>query len=146
MIEMTYGFGGGLPKGWIYPFTSLGKSGSKSFGSEGNPFFAKLLVRGHELFLLNSIDLTDLSIAPSPAVTFLEKLPVAVLDNLRIRPEQHPLKLGEIFCERHHGQHYHVEMKKPGGNWNNDKHKTKILPPGYEPGKGKGFLPGESFP
>jgi hypothetical protein len=67
-------------------------------------------------------------------------------ENLRIRPEQHDLKPGDVFCERHHGQHYHVESLRPRGSWNNEKHKTKIRPPDYEPGKGTGFLPGEEFP
>ena len=33
-------------------------------------------------------------------------------DNLKIRPEKHPLKPGETFNPRHHGQHYHIESKR----------------------------------
>jgi filamentous hemagglutinin len=65
----------------------------------------------------------------------------------RIRPEQHPLKLGETYAPRHHGQHYHVETRTdPTKSWNNSNNVTKQKPPGYVPGEGTGFLPGEKFP
>ena len=68
-------------------------------------------------------------------------------ENLRIRAEQHPLKPGETFNARHHGQHYHVETRvDPNKSWNNKKNVTKVKPPGYQPGDGTGFLPGEEFP
>jgi hypothetical protein len=64
----------------------------------------------------------------------------------RIRPEMHPLKPGETFSPRHHGQHYHVETRPtPNISWNNQA-VTKLHPPGYVPGEGTGFLPGEPFP
>lgn len=57
------------------------------------------------------------------------------------------MKLGDTYAPRHHGQHYHVEIKtKPGGSWNNPNHYYKVKPPGYTPGVGTGFLPGEAFP
>jgi RHS repeat-associated protein len=65
----------------------------------------------------------------------------------RIRPEKHPLKPGETYAPRHHGQHYHVETRvNPSKSWNNPNNVTKIKPPGYVPGEGTGFLPGEKFP
>ncbi len=66
---------------------------------------------------------------------------------LRIRPEQHAIKPGETFSPRHHGQHYHVEIRiDPSKSWNNAKNVKKVKPPGYLPGEGTGFLPGEPFP
>ena len=68
-------------------------------------------------------------------------------DFIRIRPEQHALQPGEIFAPRHHGQHYHVEIRiDPAKSWNNPKNVIKIKPPGYTPGEGTGFLPGEPLP
>lgn len=67
-------------------------------------------------------------------------------DNLRIRPEKHPFEPGDVFNQRHHGQHYHVETRRnPNIGWRNEN--TKILKPqGYKPGSGTGFLPDEFFP
>jgi hypothetical protein len=68
-------------------------------------------------------------------------------DYTRIRPEQHPLQPGETFHPRHHGQHYHVEVRiDPTKSWNNSNNVVKIKPPGYTPGEGTGFIPGEQFP
>ena len=65
----------------------------------------------------------------------------------RIRIEQHPLEPGETYSPRHHGQHYHVETRAdPTKSWNNKNNVTKLLPPGYTPGSGTGFLPGEVIP
>lgn len=65
---------------------------------------------------------------------------------IRIRPEQHALRVGESYCARHHGLHYHVEVRPhPGMGWNNPQ-VVPIKPPGWVPGSGKGFLPGEPFP
>jgi hypothetical protein len=65
----------------------------------------------------------------------------------RIRPEAHALKPGETFSPRHHGQHYHVEIRlDPAKSWNNPNNVIKVKPPGYVPGEGTGFLPGETFP
>jgi hypothetical protein len=64
----------------------------------------------------------------------------------RIRPEQHALLPAETFNPRHHGLHYHVEIRPtPNTGWNNPAVK-KVLPPGYMPGSGTGVLPGELFP
>jgi len=68
-------------------------------------------------------------------------------DRLRIKPEQHPLKAGEVFCPRHHGQHYHLEVRvDPSKSWNNKGNTYYLKPPDYIPGEGTGFLPGELFP
>jgi hypothetical protein len=67
-------------------------------------------------------------------------------DILRIRPEKHALKAGEIFSPRHHGQHYHVEGKiNRAGGWGKEN-VYKVKPNNYEYGDGTGFIPGEPFP
>jgi RHS repeat-associated protein len=64
----------------------------------------------------------------------------------RIRPEAHAMKPGETFHDRHHAQHYHVEIKiDPTRGWQKNN-VIKVEPPGYKPGDGTGFLPGELFP
>ena len=83
---------------------------------------------------------------PENPADLLKELPrdrrgrIYASDNLRIRPEQHKQKLGEIFNPRHHNQHYHVETKiDPLKSWN-DKHNVyKLKPSNYEPGHGTGF-------
>jgi len=70
----------------------------------------------------------------------------------RIRHESHPHGLcpnSPGYNPRHHGEHYHVETKPSGFSWNNAKNNGLIVksqPPGYTPGSGTGFLPGEAFP
>ena len=70
----------------------------------------------------------------------------------RIRFESHPdgLKPGDpAFHPRHHGEHYHVEIKPPGLSWNQAKTQglvVKALPDGYTLGSGTGFLAEEAFP
>ena len=72
--------------------------------------------------------------------------------NTRIRFESHPegLKPGDVgFNPRHHGEHFHIELKPDGVSWNNAQKNGLILNPepvGYRPGSGKGFLAGEEFP
>jgi hypothetical protein len=67
----------------------------------------------------------------------------------RITMESHPegLSPGDAgFNPRHHGTHYHVqERPTPTTGWNNAA-VNKLHPPGYTPGSGTGFLPGERFP
>lgn len=68
-------------------------------------------------------------------------------ENVRIRYESHPhgLAPGDPgWNPRHHGPHYHVEFRAPGTSWNQGGQKAH--PPGYTPGSGTGFLPGEAFP
>jgi len=72
---------------------------------------------------------------------------IYVTENLRIRPEKHPLVSGDTFNLRHHGQHYHVEMRQdPTKSWSNPNNIIKLKPEGYQIGQGTGFLPGEIFP
>jgi len=72
--------------------------------------------------------------------------------NTRIRFESHPegLQSGDVgFNPRHHGEHFHIELKPDGVSWNNASKNGLIIKPepkGYTPGSGKGFLPGEEFP
>jgi len=64
----------------------------------------------------------------------------------RYRYEEHPTEPGETYNPRHHGPHFHVEDRpSTGTGWNNGA-VTKQYPPGYTPGGGTGFLPGEFFP
>jgi len=68
-------------------------------------------------------------------------------DNIRIRPEKHPLKHGEDVNPRHHDQHYHVDSRRnPKLSWGNKGNVQKTKPPGYMKGSSTGFLPGEVFP
>jgi RHS repeat-associated protein len=70
----------------------------------------------------------------------------------RIRYESHPGNPAlppthPTFAPRHHGPHYHVEVRaNPAVSWGNKNNVTKVEPPGYTPGMGTGFLPGEKFP
>lgn len=72
--------------------------------------------------------------------------------NTRIRFESHPEGLSPNdpgFNPRHHGEHYHIEMKPDGMSWNQANKQgliTKAKPDGYLPGQGTGFVPGEPFP
>jgi RHS repeat-associated protein len=67
----------------------------------------------------------------------------------RITMESHPegLSPGDPgFNPRHHGEHYHVYVRPtPTTGWHNPA-VQKLTPPGYTPGSGKSFLPGEPFP
>jgi RHS repeat-associated protein len=68
--------------------------------------------------------------------------------NTRIRFESHPGDSG-AFNPRHHGEHYHIEIKPDGMTWNQAKKQgliTKVNPEDYIPGHGTGHLPGEPFP
>ena len=68
-------------------------------------------------------------------------------DNLKIRPEKHPMKPGETFNPRHHGQHYHIESKRDvKKSWKNNDNIEIIKPNNYKPKTGTGFIPGENFP
>jgi hypothetical protein len=73
---------------------------------------------------------------------------IQTADNLRIRPEKHPMEPGDTYNPRHHGQHYRIETRRnPTGKWRNEN--THIVKPdGYQPNTnmGTGFLPGEAFP
>ncbi|MBA3958641.1 MAG: hypothetical protein H0X51_09670 [Parachlamydiaceae bacterium] len=73
-------------------------------------------------------------------------------DYMRVTPHRHAQKPGETYNPRHHGQHYHIEVKRNlNGDWTNSNIQ-KLRPTGYIPkmddkhGSGTGFLPGELFP
>ncbi|WP_233100816.1 RHS repeat domain-containing protein, partial [Pseudomonas sp. MF6768] len=66
----------------------------------------------------------------------------------RIRFESHPGDPGP-FSPRHHGNHYHIELKPNDLSWKqSEKQNTllKVTPENYQPGHGTGFLPGEKHP
>lgn len=66
----------------------------------------------------------------------------------RIRYESHPGDPGP-FNARHHGEHYHIELKPSGLSWGQAKRQgliSKAKPDNYQPGHGTGFLPGEKHP
>ncbi|AZS49737.1 RHS repeat protein [Entomomonas moraniae] len=68
--------------------------------------------------------------------------------NMRIRYESHPGDSGP-FNARHHGEHYHIELKPAGTSWNQANKKgliQKAYPDNYQPGHGTGFIPGEKHP
>lgn len=69
---------------------------------------------------------------------------------MRIRIEQHPLEPGKVFNPRHHGLHYHIEIKTDASKnwqWHNRKNKQEYLKPdNYDDGSGTGCIPGEYFP
>jgi RHS repeat-associated protein len=65
-----------------------------------------------------------------------------------IRFESHPGDAGE-FNARHHGEHYHLELKPSHLSWSQaDKKKAivKVKPDGYQLGHGTGFVAGEKHP
>lgn len=68
-------------------------------------------------------------------------------DHVLVKAEQHSLKPGEVYNPRHHGVHYHVEIRTNTSlSWNNSNNVQKVYPNNYTPGSGTGFLPGERFP
>jgi len=65
-----------------------------------------------------------------------------------IRFESHPGDVGK-FNARHHGEHYHLELKPSHLSWSQaDKKKAvvKVKPDGYKLGHGTGFIAGEKHP
>jgi len=66
--------------------------------------------------------------------------------NTRIRPEKHELIPGEIYNPRHHGVHYHIEIRPNASTGWGNQSVIKLTPPGYVKDDGTGFLPGEIFP
>jgi hypothetical protein len=68
-------------------------------------------------------------------------------DRIRIKPEKHVFKDGDIYNPRHHELHYHVEIKKdPFLSWKNEDNAYYLRPENYKKGMGTGFLPDEKFP
>jgi len=73
-----------------------------------------------------------------------------VSSRLRIRYESHPHGLDPNDANwnpRHHGTHYHIEIRvDPNRGWNAPGNVKKVQPEGYTPGSGTGFVPGETYP
>ncbi|MCB0414437.1 MAG: hypothetical protein KDD50_08895 [Bdellovibrionales bacterium] len=73
-------------------------------------------------------------------------------EHTKIRYESHPgrLKPGDLgFNPRHHGEHYHIEVKPQDLSWNQAKKSGKILkvrPVDSSIGDGSGYLPDEAIP
>jgi len=68
--------------------------------------------------------------------------------NTRIRFESHPGDSGP-HNPRHHGEHFHIEVKPHLLSWGQaKKHKsiTKVKPQNYKLGEGSGFTSGEKHP
>ncbi|HHQ6722791.1 TPA: hypothetical protein ACSTNG_002563, partial [Serratia fonticola] len=66
----------------------------------------------------------------------------------RIRYESHPGD-GGTFNARHHGEHYHIELKPEELSWGQagrQNRVTKVTPRDYQRGHGTGHLPGEQHP
>ena len=65
-----------------------------------------------------------------------------------MRYESHPGDGGD-YNARHHGGHYHVDVKPSNLSWNQAKKKgqiQKVKPDVYVAGEGTEFVPGEAFP
>jgi len=70
-----------------------------------------------------------------------------MFESMRIRAEVHPFEPGDTYNPRHHGQHYHLEIRLDANkSWNNPKNVIKIYPPNYKKGGGSGFTHGEKIP
>lgn len=110
-------------------------------------------IRGEEKLSAQIVKNDSKYVFPENPNDFLPDLPrdrkgyIYPSDYIRIRPEKHDMKVGEIYNPRHHGQHYHIEgqeIKKL--SWNNKKNTYCIEPNNYKRGDGTGFFPGEPFP
>ena len=102
-------------------------------------------------FPSNPNDLTN-ALGVSPKVTTTQHGTTRMVwepnSSTRIRYESHPGDEG-IFNPRHHGEHYHIEVKPDNLTWNQAKRQNaiqKIKPEDYKPGHGTGFLPNERHP
>jgi RHS repeat-associated protein len=65
-----------------------------------------------------------------------------------IRFESHPGDAGP-FNARHHGEHYHLELKPNNLSWSQadrNREVIKVRPDGYQLGHGTGFVAGEKHP
>ncbi|PXZ04751.1 hypothetical protein [Gilliamella apicola] len=102
-------------------------------------------------FPSNPNDLTN-ALGVSPKVTTTQHGTTRMVwepnSSTRIRYESYPVDEG-IFNPRHHGEHYHIEVKPDNLTWNQAKRQNaiqKIKPEDYKPGHGTGFLPNERHP
>ncbi len=100
----------------------------------------------------NADEMTELLGVPGVSTTTIQgtsRTRWQVSETVRITMESHPEGLlpGQVgWNPRHHGVHYHVQIRPDASTgWNNNA-VIKVRPPGYTPGSGTGFIPGENFP
>ncbi|WP_256344098.1 RHS repeat domain-containing protein, partial [Pseudomonas costantinii] len=149
------------PTGWVDPLglsACPGSEGCKSSLGIDDPARQHRFEEGapplpdaHHRFPNDPNDLTKvLGVAPKISKTKHDTQRVEWRPNsdTRIRFESHPGDKGP-HVPRHHGEHYHIELKPNKLSWNQaEKQKLlmKVKPENYEPGHGTGFLPGERHP
>ncbi|WP_050981658.1 VENN motif pre-toxin domain-containing protein [Advenella kashmirensis] len=109
------------------------------------------IISAHNKFPSNPNDLTKV-LGVSPKVSTTQHGTTRMLwepnANTRIRYESHPGDSGP-FNPRHHGEHYHIEVKPENLTWNQAKKQNaiyKVKPENYKVGNGTGFLPNERHP
>ncbi|MCR4539727.1 DUF6531 domain-containing protein [Pseudomonas sp. 18.1.10] len=149
------------PTGWVDPLglsTCPGEKGCTQLLGNENPARqhkaddgAPPLPAAHYRFPSDPNDLTAvLGVAPKVSKTKhdTQRMEWKPNSDTRIRFESHPGDIGP-YAPRHHGEHYHIELKPNNLSWNQaEKQKLllKVKPENYDPGHGTGFLPGERHP
>ncbi|WP_278406917.1 RHS repeat-associated core domain-containing protein, partial [Pseudomonas rhodesiae] len=147
------------PTGWVDPLglsTCPGNNECKPSLSVDEPVprhndGQPSLPTAHSHFPSDPNDLTDvLGVAPKVSTTKhgTQRMEWKPNSNTRIRFESHPGDEG-VFVQRHHGEHYHIELKPNDFSWKQAEKNSlvmKVLPHNYEEGHGTGFLPGEKHP
>ncbi|MGF6095001.1 RHS repeat-associated core domain-containing protein [Pseudomonas sp. 18175] len=149
------------PTGWVDPLglsTCPGADGCKQSLEVDDPARQYRLDEGkpplpdaYNRFPNDPNDLTNvLGVAPKVSTTKhdTQRMEWRPNSDTRIRFESHPGDKGP-YAPRHHGEHYHIELKPNNLSWNQaEKQKLlmKVKPENYEPGHGTGFLPGERHP
>ena len=100
-----------------------------ALGLGKKPGYAQILEERKNVFPKNPKDLC-------PGAVRDRKGYIYTSDKIRIKPEKHILESGEIYNPRHHGQHYHIEVRTNASkSWNNKKYKYYIKPEGYQEGR-----------
>ncbi|OCG76693.1 hypothetical protein A9G42_07435 [Gilliamella sp. Nev6-6] len=142
----SYQYVNGDPINWIDP---LGLIKVENNGFEG--IAEKEVTHAVTHFPKNPNDLSKI-LEVEPKVTTTQHKTTRMVwepnSNTRIRYESHPGDSG-IFNPRHHGEHYHIEIKPNNLTWNQAKRQNaiqKVKPEDYKLGHGTGFLPGEKHP
>src|SRR5690606_21736029 len=99
------------------------------------------IISAHNKFPSNPNDLTKV-LGVSPKVSTTQHGTTRMLwepnANTRIRYESHPGDSGP-FNPRHHGEHYHIEVKPENLTWNQAKKQNaiyKVKPENYKVGNG----------
>ena len=147
------------PTGWVDPLglsTCPGNNECKPSSSVDEPVpqhndGQPTLPTAHSHFPRDPNDLTEvLGVTPKVSTTKhdTQRMEWRPNSNTRIRFESHPGDEG-IFVPRHHGEHYHIELKPNDFSWRQAEKNNlvmKVLPHNYKKGHGSGFLPGEKHP